>query len=267
MSRLLIPHENNWYEELSSVAYYGETEFENCIKHYIDKIFPDFYSFQFKKDVKYNGSIKRPDLAMLKKDYSDWWIIEAELKQHPLNHVKPQVETFINGEYNYIITADYIRKQIKNLYKLNLDIEKIRNLILEKTPKVMVIVDDENDEWENELKSIGANLCTLQTFKAFNGNQAYRLVGNYPIIETSRSHCRYHKTFRNTLEIINPEIFTGYKYKTLDIYWNDQLTAWEIIEKKQKNKITFTGTSNPIPPNSEYVLIKDSQSKFYIKKV
>ena len=266
MSRLLIPHEANWYEELHSVAYYGESDFERQIKQYLDEIFPAYYSFPLKKEVKYIGSKKKPDMGLLRKDFKEWWVIEIELENHSFLHVKSQVETFQMGEYNSILFANYIQQKIKILHNEDLNVEIIRKLINDTSPKILVIVDKEKSDWKAEFSKLDINVCTMQSYKAYDGKLAYRLVGEYPYLEQSNSHCRYHKAFKNTLEIHNPAILDGYLIDTLEILFDGRLTLWKINDMAQKNCITFLGSFNPLPDNYEYVIIRDSESKFYIKK-
>src|SRR3990170_5463553 len=97
MAKILVPSEESWYDELNTIAYYYEADYENLLKQHIGKIFPDFYTFNFKYPISSPGrKDRKPDMALLKKDLTEWWLIELELGGHPITHIREQVEVFTN---------------------------------------------------------------------------------------------------------------------------------------------------------------------------
>lgn len=209
MSRLLVTSvDKSWYDELAIISSYYEAEFEKIIKQHVKNVFPDYYTISYKKTVTADyKEDKKPDLALIHKDYSNWWIIEVELNAHPLSHVISQVDVFSNGNYNSIETADYINNQCKKELNINLDINSLRKLIANEQPRVLVIVDEPKHDWEEKLAKFDAQLFVFQVFKNTAGSEAYRLNGYYPETILAESHCKYVNNLPNTLEIINPSIF------------------------------------------------------------
>src|SRR5438132_1622112 len=116
MSRVLMPEGAMWYDELKAVGYYGESELERAIRQHVASLFPDFYVFPFKKDVSHKATrvVKRPDLAMVQRDFAAWGVIEIELSEHELDHVLEQTGCFANGDYNAPEMAQYVRRQIRD---------------------------------------------------------------------------------------------------------------------------------------------------------
>lgn len=268
MARLLTTDPPSWFDELNSVAYYGETEFEIELKQHLHNIFPNFYAFSYKLKVQNSdGVTKKPDLALLKKDYKEWWIIETELENHTLEHVKSQVEIFKSGIYNSFITSDYIYDKVKSEHRIILSKTKLRNLIMRETPKILVIVDSDKDGWTTELKRINVDLCVFQIFKNCKGKQAYRLSGQYPIIPEKQCFCRYHKTIANLIEVTKTNFLDTFSKKTVELVYDGKLTKWSIIRDHNKLYLRFLGQVNPIPPNNKYVLQIHNAKKLIIKMV
>ena len=112
MSRILVASEARWYEEQNIIASYYEAEFERKIRQQVGAVFPDYYTSSFKREIEaYQKESRKPDLAMVHKDFRDWWIVEIELVGHPLSHVIDQVSVFTHGNYNSIRIADYLKKK------------------------------------------------------------------------------------------------------------------------------------------------------------
>jgi hypothetical protein len=270
MAKLLVPSDSSWYDELGSVAYYGETEFQRAIELHVSEIFSDYYAFPFAKSITSKLGTSKPDLGLISKSLSEWWIIEVELGKHDLeNHVLKQIDDFRFGKYPTPIFTDYFSKQIKKIYKKEIDQNKIKNLLKKRPPKILVIVDEERKEWMDELKKRDVNLCLFQVFKNTKGSNAYRLSdlnGSYPYIKIRESHCVPEKFYgNNLLEIKNPAIIHKNKQNT-KIHYLGRQTSWKRISDKGKTYLRFLGKINPLPENSNFCLIQDSRQRLILIK-
>lgn len=265
MARLLVTSDSTWYEELSILASYYESEFEKILKQHVNNVFPDYVIINFKLPVfaEQRGE-KKPDLAMIRKDYQDWWIVEVELIGHQLEHVLGQVEVFSQGQYNAYKTARYILKQCEKENKSDLEFSKLRELIKSQQPKVLVIVDEPKEEWGEELRKLKANLCVFQVFKNTKGFEAYRLDGLYPQVSQMESHCRYHEKIPNLLKILDPSILSVGEGEEIEITYNGKITKWSRIDDEGSVYLRAIGV-NPVPENNSYVLFKDMQNRLTIK--
>ncbi|TSA24356.1 MAG: hypothetical protein D4R67_11975 [Bacteroidetes bacterium] len=290
MARILTTYDSSWYDELNSVASYSETDFERRIKQHISKIFPDYISFGFKKTVQDNTFRNRPDLAMIRKDYKEWYIIEVELGSDYFPHVKRQIETFINGDYNPYSITEYIVKKIKEGHPFyRFDRQAIFELVSSTAPNVIVMVDRPKDDWFQEIDRIGGKNFIFQIYKNPKGtHHLFRLDGFYPKKRTKEVHCSFHKVMLDLLEIHDQEILLTTqpkkkKMKTflrsipflqklfptenpdeLLIRYKDQLTSWGIVTMDGRLYLKFLGRVNPLPPEKSYVLFKDSNDNFHI---
>src|SRR6266852_3921922 len=109
MARILNAADGQWYDELRAVAYYVESNLENWILQHAKSIFPHHFLIPFKKGVlgKTTPATKRPDLALIRRDFSAWAIIEVEIERHELAHVLDQTRVFVEGNYNAPEMAEY----------------------------------------------------------------------------------------------------------------------------------------------------------------
>lgn len=270
MAKLLIQSDGSWYDELSTVSFYGETEFQRAIELHISEIFKDFYSFPFAKAIKSKLGTSKPDLGLISKSLNEWWIVEVELAKHDLEgHVLKQIDDFRFGKYPVPVFADYFSKQILRISKKAIDKSKLEKLLRTKPPNILVIVDEERKEWIEELEKRDVSFVLFQVFKNGRGSNAYRLsdlCGKSPYIKIKESHCVPQKFFgNNMLEVKNPAIIQKVKAKT-SIEFLGRQTSWQKISDKGKIYLRFLGRINPLPPNSDFCLVQNSRQKLILLK-
>src|ERR1700728_3752697 len=148
MSRV-IDSNQVWYQEVTPRSFYGEEDLERAIIQNLEIIFPHFDAFPFKKTLRSLSSLQKnkPDLAMVKTDYSEWYLIEVELGKHTLDHVLERIDTFLTSE----ITdehAVYMWRQSPTLDK-----NKLKDMVGRKRPELMVIVNEPKPDWMTELRN------------------------------------------------------------------------------------------------------------------
>ena len=269
MSRVLVPAQEKWYDELKAVAYYGETEFERSIRQHLVTLFPDHYVFPFKASVTSSTTAitKRPDLAMIRRDLAAWGIIEVELSEHNLKHVLDQTRVFLNGNYNAPEIAEYAKSKLAEHCGKNIALNRLTNLFAKELPKVLVISDSHSDEWKQALNKAGIGLCVLEIYKNTNGHHLYRTFGQYPPAITQEAHCRRHKSLVNHLEIIGAFMFhkTG-KDNEVYVFFDDVLTRWVLVEDDGKRYLQFVGKFNPLSASDTYGLFADKSNNYYFQR-
>src|SRR4051794_22105245 len=98
MARVLVG--DSFFEGVPSRSWY-ERDFESLVVDRAASLFPDWLTVPFRETVIDDSQVgKRPDLALIDKDYRSWWVVEVELAHHSLNdHVLPQVQVFKQGRY------------------------------------------------------------------------------------------------------------------------------------------------------------------------
>ena len=94
MSRVLIPTDADWYDELKAVGYYGESDLEREVRQHVRSLFPDFYVFPFKTRIisRLTSQTNKPDLAMVRRDFKAWGVIEVELAEHKAYFATGKIE-------------------------------------------------------------------------------------------------------------------------------------------------------------------------------
>jgi hypothetical protein len=199
MARILTTTEGRWYDELKAVAYYGETEIEKWIQQHAESLFPHHYVFPFKKDVtsRKNAETKRPDLALIRKDFSAWVVVEVELKRHELNHLLNQTRVFLDGDYNLPEIAKYAQEQFSKFYNKAVPLGQLSKLFDSHPPSVLVIADEHAEDWQEELQRLGVEFCIFEIYKSVSGRHVYRVFGNYPTVYAEEAHCRPHQSLPN----------------------------------------------------------------------
>jgi hypothetical protein len=267
MARLLVTRDSHWYDQLNSVGYYGETAFERNLKQHLHSIFPDYIGFSYKRDVDDGtGDVRRPDLALIRKNYEDWWIVEVELEAHSLDHVLGQTKVFRYGDYNAPETTDYICAQALREAHKRLTKAKVQRLIARRPPSILVVVDAEKANWAQKLSTIGVQLCLFEVYKSTKGFHAYRLDGEYPVLVSAEAHCSFDRRLNNMLSINSKTFFHGLRRKEIDLRFSGMLTRWRVLRDAGVTYLKFIGKVNPIPPDGTYVICRDVRNKYHIRK-
>jgi hypothetical protein len=274
MSRILIneSHSAFWFERLSVISYYNESEFEIRILKQASFLFKEYFVIPFKKQIKHLSApskVTKPDLAFIKRDYSQWMLVEVELDSHEDSHVLSQVDVMLNADFNSTEILTYIKSKAGFILEpadFNFDDKQLEDLVQTKKPEVLVIVDETKISWEQLLNGVGVKLCVVQVYKNGVGEEILRIKGQYPRIYTGSIHCREIKYPAQSIEVINHfELLEDYDQgNDIEIYYNDLLTKWKVVINKN-NKCIFkcVGPINPLPTGKDFLLRLDEEKKFY----
>jgi len=256
-----------WYQEVTPRSYYLENDLERAIILNLEIIFPQFKAMLFKMKLVDSVRVKNsiPDLAMVKNDYSEWYIIEVELGKHSKSHVVDQIQSFYNCGYKDE-HADYIFSQ-----RPDLDLVKLKAMIAKTLPEFMVIVNEPKEDWVKDLKKIRCKACVFQIYHDYNGNPLYRLNGEHPFIYTKFCHCKYQKTVPYAIEILDTSFLTSYGVNnsdTINIEYAGRTVQWE---RKDSGSQVFLISKIDRPPldplTSRYRLnYNDSLNSFSFTK-
>lgn len=264
MSRI-IDYETSWFQELVPRDYYNEGDLERTITHYIELIFPDYIVFPFKQSLFNPLTTKSSaaDLGMVKRDYTEWYIIEVELGRHSKKEVLEQIHTF-----RYFIAntshSDYIYKQ-----RINFDKLKLETLITSVSPRLLVIVNENKIDWKNDLKKLDCQMCVFQIYNDFDNRKMYRLEGEYPMVYTSFCNCKYEKTLPYTIKILNnKELFLTHSLRDgdyIDIIFEGKKNKWQKVENRNEVYLTCESSSPPLDPISSRYRLNYHSSQTIVK--
>lgn len=148
-----------------------EVEFELIVAKALMCIYPTYYCFPFGGTFKLEDNVSRPDLALVARDLSHWFVVEVELVSHSLDgHVLPQIRTFRYGEPQ----PDCVTALAQ---ALPLDRDQIQTLLLAVPRTVVVIANKRHRDWEISLRSLQVQLLTVSAFNSPSGVQAVEVDG------------------------------------------------------------------------------------------
>lgn len=241
----IIDSNDIWFQEVAPRSYYNEGDLERTIVQNLEIIFPEFKAIPFKKELLDPGRNKKsaPDLAMIKIDYSEWYLIEVELGGHPIGHVIDQITTFYSCSYTDD-HADYIYKKSKKNLSLNL----LKKMIAAKSPELMVIVNEPKPDWSIQLKTFNCKSCIFQIYQNSSGDALYRLEGEHPIIKTDFCHCKYQNSLPYVIEVLDKHFLDSHGISdgtSINIEFRGKNFLWARIDAGSR---VFLECSNPRPP-------------------
>jgi hypothetical protein len=148
-----------------------ETEFELIAAEALMCIYPNYHCFPFGGTFKLEDNVNRPDLALVAKDLSHWFVIEVELVSHSLRgHVLPQIRSFRYGSPQ----PDCISVLSK---ELSLDSERIKTFLITVPRSVAVVANKRHDDWEIALASLDVQLLTVSAFHSPDNVRAVEVDG------------------------------------------------------------------------------------------
>ncbi|WP_142683036.1 hypothetical protein [Chitinophaga polysaccharea] len=259
MARVLINDE--WYDEVSAKAL-RESEFEEIFLRNVDIIYPDYYTIPFKIIVESEYGNAKADLALIDRDYLNWWVVEVEMSRHSLNsHVLPQVEILSNALYDAEIAAFFHKKNP------TLDLQRLDALLKGKQPRVMVVLDIPKDKWSQKLEKYNAILSIFQIFRSQNGNLIFRLNGEYPHKFTpNQSKCKFPQLLNRFLKVESPAILNILDKEKISIICDGATTEWKRIDIKDSVYL-YPVSYNPLDIKKDYLLLQKPDNTYHLKEL
>lgn len=169
----------------------SEIAFEAQFVQTACQLFRQYHCIVFGGGFHHDDRLYRPDLALVAKDFSHWFVIEVELVSHSLyGHVLPQVRAFQYGRPGSDCAAILSRE-------LGVGIEQMRTLISFVPRSVAVVANKHEQEWNTALRAVNVQLLTLSVFGSDTGQQAVAVDGALDIISESLGFGIYVATDRS----------------------------------------------------------------------
>ena len=264
---LRVDEESNpeWYDEIDPISFY-EKHFETTFLEKINVVYPDFIGVAFSLSIEneYGEKSKRPDLAIVRRDYKEWYIIEAEMGRHSWeDHVEKQVKIFTSGVYEKHRIANYIfEKDTSNTLELSHLIQMVSEI---PNPKVMVIVNEHKPDWKAKIKKYKAFISVFQIYKGLNGFEIYRLEGDTPFIYRASSHCDFVKGSSNMLKVYTPTFITEEDGSEIILVFKGRKTRWiKATEKNDTVILIFRGASTFLQLEKKYLLYVTNENEYFL---
>jgi len=257
-SKLLIFEE--WFDEFEPGTYV-EDDLEKTIIAKSEIVFPDYHTLPLRKPIEFNGESKEPDLCLIKKDYSEWYVVEIELAKKPFKgHTESQIRVFSNGKYPATEITNYLLTK-----KQNLDKTKLFKLIQRELPGILILVN-EYPKWAGEAKAYERTaILVFGMYDHPDKIEAYSIDGEYPILEIERSRCNFPKYPGNMLTISSSNILNIKNGEEIIVIDDGRKTKWERLDIGKQTYLLPKGL-NPLNVRKKYFLIKSDKDDYYFKE-
>ena len=264
----VLDYELNWYDEIDASTFY-EKNLERTILMRLPQVYPDYYGIPFNLTITAGKETSTPDLAMVKKDYSEWFIIEVELERHSWeNHVEKQVRVFTNGYYEKNRIAKYILEKDVEIMSPNparFNFDKLKKMIGDNQPKVMVIANEPVKEWIPGIRKYNALLSVFQIYKGLNKHEIYRVEGDVPFIFRDKSHCELLKGASNILIVHTPTFIVEKHKEELEIIYLGKKTKWIRMDDGSIVNLILNGSTHYLQSEKKYILYLSDSGEYYLE--
>jgi hypothetical protein len=239
------------YSLVSSDSVY-EKDYENQIRRYSDKLFPDFYCVKFNAKVNSVFGNCIPDLALIHKDYKDWYVVEVELEHHSLSHhVLDQIRSMHHGEYGES-HVEYLLQQ-----EALLDESKLRQLVRQQ-PHTLIIVPFSKISWRESLYQYQTRIMTVQVWRNEKRETLLQVDGD--------DLRQYSQEFVSDLEV-DPGIPRLLKVKNIASIPDNGLLQIEISGSKSDWRIQNFGSGKWLNPDGKSPLPENSKGVFSLTRM
>jgi len=249
-----ILHEGDWFEQLSTEALYEE-EYERILLSHASSLFPAYDLVPFKKLVYSEDAGAKADLALLHRQYREWWVVEVELRHHPFEqHVRPQVQTLSRARYGED-EARHIHAKAPHL-----DLARLCSMVKGEQPGVLVVVNASAPNWAAEIRRYGAIVTIFEVFRSRRNRYLYRLNGEQPAdCGIQRSVCSVE--LYRMLRLHSPGILPIANGEKLQVHFREGLTEWSRLDISDA---VFLSSSEPVSLNVKcrYELVELEDKSF-----
>jgi hypothetical protein len=256
-----LRYNNEWFQQLSLTAL-PEAHFEDLLIQNSDMIRRDAWITRFKRTIFAQGAAARADLAIVDREYREWFVVEVEMVRHPLyEHVLPQVRTLRDGYYG----PDEAAYLVRNLPVL--DIERTNELVRGVSPKVVVIADHADSWWADVLSGADIQFITMEIFKSESNRYIFSLDGGLPQRAADLvSYCTFNSMLPRQLQVETPSTLGVSHGGSMVIICDGQAVEWSRIDTKDS---CYLRTRGPIRlrAGARYALLRGDDGETILKAV
>lgn len=168
-----------------------ESEFESWVVKGLICMFPNYQCVVFGGGFIHEGALYRPDMALIARDFSHWFVVEVELTSHSFKeHVLPQVCSFRYGE-----PAEGCARSLAEAVGVE---EPQGRTLLERVPYgVAVILNRSQWEWEVALRAHGIQVLVVSSYSSVTGSEAIEVSGRLEVVRESLGFGEYIASVRS----------------------------------------------------------------------
>lgn len=236
-----------------------EADYEEVVRQNMIALLPTFYVLKFNALILgEEGSRRKPDLALIHKEYRIWVIVEVELEHHSLEqHVRPQVHAFS--------TAIYDHRHANALLKHDetLDRDRLRDLVLHSPPEVALVVNSRSvleRGWQALEADYSCRLIFLEIFRSDHDDTLVSVTGWLPeakprVLSTARKipmmnalKCRR----RSQLPIHDGKV---------EMYCEDRSITWKAFDTADGAILLPSAGNFTIKPERNYEIVVTDEGR------
>lgn len=168
----------------------SEAEFEYIVASTLMCVYSSYRCFPFTGTFHLDGDGYRPDLALVAKDFSHWFIIEVELTSHSFeHHVLPQVRAFRYGAPQ----ADCLGMLARALAITPAQAETM----IKTVPRSVAVIANRHDhDWSVALRSHHIQFLSGTVYRSAAGKTAVELSGQLQVLRENLGFGIYSATYR-----------------------------------------------------------------------
>ena len=258
----LLVRQNRVYEQ---VYYDQEWHFRSIAKKELAKILPHFAILDFSPFVLGEEGIRRrPDLALVDKNYGMWVVVEVELESHSLeHHVVPQIRTFATGRYDDSHARSIHEKDA------TLNLGHLSNLISYSPPVIVVVVNSRTvlqKGWALLEADHSAQLTYVEVFRADDGDVVVAISGYLPT-RPSKSIMRLKKhRMMNALVCDQPMNMPATIGEEMRIYVGDRLYKWAVL-RTEDAMVLLAPSGFTIRPDRNFEICEVEEGKYWLRQL
>lgn len=258
----LLIRQDRTYEQ---VYYEQESQFLGIVKTELSKVLPGFAVLDFSPFIIGDeGSRRRPDLALVHRDYDMWAVVEVELEKHSLDHhVVPQVRTFATGRYNES-HATMLHQRDSTL-----SLEKLCNLTAYSPPVVSVIVNSRlvlEDGWDVLESDFSTRLTFLESFRAEDGDVVVSISGYLPAPRPSSVISLRKDKMMNALVCTRPGDVPAGIVDEMRMNWRERPHTWPVL--RTKDTVLFLPPGGfTVRADRNYEVVRIEDGKFELREL
>jgi hypothetical protein len=250
-------YRGDWFYPLTAPGSLSEAEFERLVLQQAPYLFPNYLMVKYRVDVTSDDYVRRPDFALVHREYRSWWVVEVELIHHSLNHhVLQQVACFSAGSYGPEVASHLARASS------HVDINLLREMLKGAPPGVLVIANAYSEEWERTIAPYGALLCVLHVYRSERNRHIFR----YRRVEIDGapevlSVCRRDRTMPRLLIVDSPAALAAFSESPLAIYYNGAPSHWATVAASDRVWLNPVKQS-PLPDSIRLVeVVRESDGR------
>lgn len=168
----------------------NEAEFCNVVVKGLRCAFPEYDCVAFSGTFRLDDTSYKPDLALVAKDQSHWFVVEVELLSHSLElHVLPQVRALVYGQ-----PLDDCSVRLSSTLGISRSVAE--TLVRFVPRKTLVVANKRDQHWKSALAGLDVQMLVVTLFGG-SGLEAIEVDGDIEVRHISVGFGQYLATDRS----------------------------------------------------------------------